>query len=355
MGIVRLTDNDDNTIEDVQPSIDQGVLAPSTVAFLNDMARATVTSGTGTGADDIPDAHGKTGTTQDHKDVWFIGYTSDLVVGVWAGHPLHNKHTGKDSYGLPMSGGTWGATVAVPIWHDFMQKAIPMIQEEKAKLAAAAATAKTNAQAAANQQSSTSDTDSTSSKPGAAKPLEAPIDSTDAGTVVVNVDNDTGLLAPDGADNSHLETYAKGAAPTQMSPQYVSKPTAAPTASADPNVDNSDNNGVVHPSAPTTPPDNSSDTETITTPTAPPVQPQATAPTVTAPPAPRPVQQAPQPSFTVEAKPPPKQPSTVTVLVNPEDGLLATKWDPVTTYRTFTRGNEPKKYSKMYGPPPGEH
>jgi penicillin-binding protein 1B len=56
---------------------------------------------------------GKTGTTDDHRDAWFIGYTPDLVVGVWVG----------------FDGGTTlkltGAQAALPIWVDFFRKAAP--------------------------------------------------------------------------------------------------------------------------------------------------------------------------------------------------------------------------------------
>ncbi|MDQ2798079.1 MAG: hypothetical protein M3Y13_00365, partial [Armatimonadota bacterium] len=45
---------------------------------------------------------------------------------------------------------------------------------------------------------------------------------------------------------------------------------------------------------------------------------------------------------------------TVTVTINPEDGLLATKWDPQTVTRSYPRGQEPHRYSRMYSPPPGE-
>lgn len=56
---------------------------------------------------------GKTGTTDDHRDAWFVGYTPDLVVGVWVG----------------FDGGTTlqltGAQAALPIWVDFFRKAMP--------------------------------------------------------------------------------------------------------------------------------------------------------------------------------------------------------------------------------------
>ena len=58
---------------------------------------------------------GKTGTTDDHRDAWFIGYTPDLVIGVWVG----------------FDGGTTlrltGAQAALPIWVDFFRKAVPAV------------------------------------------------------------------------------------------------------------------------------------------------------------------------------------------------------------------------------------
>ncbi|MBI2121089.1 MAG: hypothetical protein HYU05_00090 [Candidatus Wildermuthbacteria bacterium] len=55
----------------------------------------------------------KTGTTQDYKDGWIIGYTPSLVAGVWAGN----------SDGTPMKKEP-GVVMAGPIWHEFMQKSL---------------------------------------------------------------------------------------------------------------------------------------------------------------------------------------------------------------------------------------
>jgi hypothetical protein len=45
----------------------------------------------------------------------------------------------------------------------------------------------------------------------------------------------------------------------------------------------------------------------------------------------------------------------VTVQINPEDGLLATKWTPEVIEKRYLKGTQPTKYSTMYAPPPGEH
>ncbi|MDT7603851.1 MAG: penicillin-binding protein, partial [Acidobacteriota bacterium] len=55
---------------------------------------------------------GKTGTVNDHTDVWFIGYTPTYVTGVWMGYPDRKKNLGSD-----MTGGHG----ALPIWVDFMK------------------------------------------------------------------------------------------------------------------------------------------------------------------------------------------------------------------------------------------
>jgi penicillin-binding protein 1A len=76
---------------------------------LNQMLAAVVESGTGRAALLDRPAAGKTGTTQDFHDAWFIGYTADLVAGVWVGN---------DDAG-PMKRVT-GGSLPVRIWHDFM-------------------------------------------------------------------------------------------------------------------------------------------------------------------------------------------------------------------------------------------
>src|SRR5439155_27269159 len=60
-------------------------------------------------------AAGKTGTTNDYKDAWFVGYTKSLTCGVWVGldHPQTIMSRG------------YGATLALPIWIDAMNAASP--------------------------------------------------------------------------------------------------------------------------------------------------------------------------------------------------------------------------------------
>jgi len=74
-----------------------------------DMLIATVKQGTGRAADIGRPVAGKTGTSEDNRDGWFIGFTGDLVVGVWVGRDDNKPVEGLNGGGLPAR-----------IWHDFM-------------------------------------------------------------------------------------------------------------------------------------------------------------------------------------------------------------------------------------------
>ena len=69
-----------------------------------------VQSGTGTAANYGCPAAGKTGTTDEAKDAWFVGYTPHLSTAVWVGYP---------DAGIAMPGAQ-GGTYAAPVWHAFM-------------------------------------------------------------------------------------------------------------------------------------------------------------------------------------------------------------------------------------------
>ncbi|EJL58550.1 penicillin-binding protein, 1A family [Rhizobium sp. CF122] len=80
---------------------------------LLDLLRLVVERGTGRGADPGTFAAGKTGTSQNNRDAWFVGFTEPLVAGVWVGNDDDT----------PMNGVTGGALPA-HIWRDFMREAM---------------------------------------------------------------------------------------------------------------------------------------------------------------------------------------------------------------------------------------
>ena len=75
--------------------------------------------GTGTGAAYGQDAAGKTGTTEEHSDAWFCGYTPRLATTVWVGYPKA-KIPMENVHGISVAGGTFPAD----IWRLFMSSAI---------------------------------------------------------------------------------------------------------------------------------------------------------------------------------------------------------------------------------------
>jgi len=81
-------------------------------AELIDLLQGVVEHGTGRAAALQGFAAGKTGTTQDYRDAWFVGFDDSLVVGVWVGNDDHS----------PMKG-VVGGSLPAKIWKDFMEQA----------------------------------------------------------------------------------------------------------------------------------------------------------------------------------------------------------------------------------------
>jgi len=90
------------------------VISPQLASMMNDLLKGVLDRGTGAMARRwgfTRPAAGKTGTTNDYKDAWFVGYTPDLLAVVWVGFDGPSK--------LNLS----GAEAALPIWTDFMKSA----------------------------------------------------------------------------------------------------------------------------------------------------------------------------------------------------------------------------------------
>lgn len=84
-------------------------LSLKTAAEMTAMMKTVIISGTGTGANIGKPAAGKTGTTDDYKDAYFVGYTPDIVTGVWVGDDNNKKING-----------LYGGTLPAKIWKEVM-------------------------------------------------------------------------------------------------------------------------------------------------------------------------------------------------------------------------------------------
>ena len=109
--IVKVLDKDGNVLEEYpNPASSRRVLKEENAANLDSMLQGVVSHGTGTRANIGGHVAGKTGTTSEYHDAWFVGYVPDLVVGVWIGTD-DNQTMGT------MTGGTLPAD----IWRIFMK------------------------------------------------------------------------------------------------------------------------------------------------------------------------------------------------------------------------------------------
>ncbi|MFB0505619.1 MAG: penicillin-binding protein 1A [Thermodesulfobacteriota bacterium] len=189
--IKKITDKDGNILEENVPSgervslhdrNDQGpegddglaerIISPETAYIITNLLEGAVQNGTGWRAKALgrPVA-GKTGTTDDYSDAWFIGYTPDLITGVWVGFD-QEKPLGKDET---------GSRAACPIWLNYMETVLK-------------------------------------GTPIKHFPVPEKI-------IFAKIDPDTGLLASPSTPNPFFECFKEGTAPTRYSQVKASRST----------------------------------------------------------------------------------------------------------------------------------
>src|SRR5712691_306624 len=117
-GISEIRDSDGKLVYRRAGSGPGPVIAPELVGLMNDMLAGVIAHGTGKAAALPRPVAGKTGTTQDYRDAWFIGYTADLVAGIWLGNddnsPM-NKVTGGMLPAATWRGFMLAATKGMPV------------------------------------------------------------------------------------------------------------------------------------------------------------------------------------------------------------------------------------------------
>ena len=162
--IIKIEDATGNILEVTRPK-EEEVLSQQTAYLITDLLQGVVKHGTGYNARFLGrPAAGKTGTTNEFNDAWFIGFTPELITGVWVGYD------DRSTLGEKKSGGA----VACPIWTQFMRKALE------------------------------------------GKPV---LDfSVPDNIVFINIDPQTGLLARDDSQGVILEAFREGTEPMEYSP-----------------------------------------------------------------------------------------------------------------------------------------
>ncbi|MGE5587323.1 MAG: penicillin-binding protein 1A [Clostridia bacterium] len=114
--ILRVEDPDGNVLERNVP-VKKVVLNEQTAYIMTDMMRGVITRGTGKAANIGRPAAGKTGTTSDYTNAWFVGFTPDLVACVWIGNDEQQKP-------MVYGGVRIGSARAAMIWAAFMKEAL---------------------------------------------------------------------------------------------------------------------------------------------------------------------------------------------------------------------------------------
>ncbi|MDH5639423.1 MAG: penicillin-binding transpeptidase domain-containing protein, partial [Nitrospinota bacterium] len=112
--IKSVVDSQGTVMESDDPQVREAV-APEVAYVLTNMLKGVVENGTGQRAK-IPGRHiaGKTGTTSENRDAWFIGYTADIAAGVWVGFDDNRALSSRQT----------GGRAAGPIWAAFMKEAL---------------------------------------------------------------------------------------------------------------------------------------------------------------------------------------------------------------------------------------
>jgi len=121
VAIIDVTDPDGNVLESHRP-VSRVSISRETAFLITHVLQGVIERGTGTDAQRLTKlrpAAGKTGTTDNQRDAWFVGYTPQLACAVWVGYD-DNSELGKTTTGASMTGGR----VACPIWTDFMIRAL---------------------------------------------------------------------------------------------------------------------------------------------------------------------------------------------------------------------------------------
>ena len=117
---LKISDRDGNVLEETRPD-PQDAIRADTAFVMTSLLRGVVQRGTGAAAAALAwPLAGKTGTTDDYGDAWFIGFDPDITLGVWVGYD-ERKTIGQNQT---------GAVAALPIWMEFMKAYIDTRDKE---------------------------------------------------------------------------------------------------------------------------------------------------------------------------------------------------------------------------------
>lgn len=122
--VQRVVAPDGEVLFDLRTRPVQRVMSPETARAINDTLSQVISDGTGEAADIGRPAAGKTGTTNNYVDAWFVGYTPQLATAVWVGEP-EGSIPMYDVRGVAKVG---GGTIPAAIWQAYMTRALEGVE-----------------------------------------------------------------------------------------------------------------------------------------------------------------------------------------------------------------------------------
>jgi penicillin-binding protein 1A len=122
--VLSVTDRDDNVLIDNSEPETTRVLAEDVADNVTDILRGVLTNGTATGRGLDRPAAGKTGTTQNNRDAWFVGYTPTLSTAVWIGYENKTKDSIKELSNIKGVRRVTGGSHPARLWQAFMRVAL---------------------------------------------------------------------------------------------------------------------------------------------------------------------------------------------------------------------------------------
>jgi penicillin-binding protein 1A len=233
----------DGAHHDKNRVLSKQVLPPEVAQTETSMLETVIQYGTGKAASIGQFAAGKTGTTSNYGDAWFVGWDSKYTVAVWVGFPNKLIPMTNDFDDGPVLGGTFPAL----IWHDFMTSAL-QIDKNRAEQAAAASHKSATGETGVNTS-----TTSTSVESGSPPPSSG---TTGQGTPSSGAGKGNGKPATPAPTGGEKGAGAPAASPEHATAPATPNPTPAPT----PNPGNESPGGPAP--APSTPPSSPSPSPT---------------------------------------------------------------------------------------------
>lgn len=211
---VAIQEVQDGSHHDVNHVVSTPVLPPEVAATETEMLETVLQYGTAKVAALGEFAAGKTGTTSNYVDAWFVGWNHKYTVAVWVGYPEGAKPMTTDYDGGPVLGGTFPAL----IWHNFMISAL-QIEKAREQEAAARAAEKGHKKASASggETSSTGSPETATPSTTVTTPSHAAAPTTGAG-------KESGKSATPGGGSESSPTHP-GTPKAGAEPEHTASPT----------------------------------------------------------------------------------------------------------------------------------